>query len=258
MISPEFLGALPPRFSLSGSSSDFDIHPETGGITTRIKLNREQTPFYTLTAYAEDPESGEACRSDVRIRIKDENTCTPKFSEALYTVTVKEDAPIGVSRLISLIPTNLTYFLRPNFQALIGKVHAEDGDSGLNQRLRYSLLSVISSTSGTSVIDDQFSLDAASGVISLLRPLDRELVPGYNLTIQVTKILPLSPAKVGLSPAFSCPIFNPQFCHWLPTSSLILTLSICLSLPFFPGHRLRNPTPLQCRRHACRCHWREW
>lgn len=70
-------------------------------------------------------------------------------------------------------------------QALIGKVHADDADAGINRRVRYSLVSVVSSTSGASVIDDQFSLDSNSGVISLLRPLDRELVPGYNLTLQV-------------------------------------------------------------------------
>jgi hypothetical protein len=78
-------------------------------------------------------------------------------------VTVKEDAPVG---------------------ALIGKVHADDQDVGLNRRIRYSMVSV-RGTSKETVINDQFSIEASSGVISLLRALDRELVPGYNLTIQV-------------------------------------------------------------------------
>jgi len=91
-------------------------------------------------------------------------------------VTVKEDAPVG---------------------ALIGKVHADDRDVGMNRRLRYSLVSVRGGASSSSsslkqqqatatLIDDQFSIESSSGVISLLRALDRELVPSYNLTIQAT------------------------------------------------------------------------
>ncbi|XP_035710399.1 fat-like cadherin-related tumor suppressor homolog isoform X3 [Folsomia candida] len=160
------LGALAPRFSLAGDGAQhFDIHRETGAVTTRIRLDRETKPFYNLIAYAEDSESGEACRVDLKITVADENDSEPRFSEDLYIVTVKEDAPVG---------------------ALIGKVHADDADAGINRRVRYSLVSVVSSTSGASVIDDQFSLDSNSGVISLLRPLDRELVPGYNLTLQAT------------------------------------------------------------------------
>lgn len=171
------VGAMSPSFSLSGvGAPDFHMNSETGVITTKEKLDREdKAEFYNLVAYAEDRESGEACRVDIRIRVLDENDHAPKFTErGQYVVTVKEDAPVG---------------------ALIGKVHADDEDLGLNRKVRYALLSVMGggSSLGASssqqqeagMIDDQFGMDTTSGVISLLRPLDRELVSQYNLTIQV-------------------------------------------------------------------------
>lgn len=172
---------MSPSFSLSGPGHpDFHMNSETGVITTKEKLDREdKSEFYNLVAFAEDRESGEACRVDIRIRILDENDHAPKFTErGQYVVTVKEDAPVG---------------------ALIGKVHADDEDVGLNRKVRYALLSVVgggssnaaaaaalsSQDQAAAMIDDQFGMDGTSGVISLLRPLDRELVSQYNLTIQV-------------------------------------------------------------------------
>lgn len=165
---------MSPSFSLSGpGSTDFIMNSDTGVITTKEKLDREdKAEFYNLVAYAEDRESGEACRVDIRIRVLDENDHAPAFTEnAQYVVSVKEDAPVG---------------------ALIGKVHADDEDLGVNRKVRYALLSVIggSGTGEAQVIDDQFGMDGTSGVISLLRPLDRELVSQYNLSIQVNTSSP--------------------------------------------------------------------
>jgi hypothetical protein len=51
---------------------------ETGVITIGKKLDRETIPLYTLVAYAEDRESGEACRVDIRVKVLDENDNEPK------------------------------------------------------------------------------------------------------------------------------------------------------------------------------------
>jgi len=84
------------------------------------------------------------------------------FTEDVYISTVKEDAPVG---------------------AIVGKVHADDRDAGVNRKILYALLSVTSSANEE--VNDQFGIDVSSGILSLLRPLDRELVSHYNLTLQV-------------------------------------------------------------------------
>jgi len=72
-------GAVAPSFSLRGTgASDFHIQGDSGVITTKSKLDRETKALYTLVAYAEDRESGEACRVDVRVKVSDENDNEPK------------------------------------------------------------------------------------------------------------------------------------------------------------------------------------
>jgi len=61
-------------------------------------------------------------------------------------------------------------------------VNAQDKDLGVNGKVRYLLLST--KTHSGDFVKDQFDVDSISGVITLLRPLDREIVSQFNLSIQ--------------------------------------------------------------------------
>ncbi len=58
-------------------------------------------------------------------------------------------------------------------RTLVGKVHAQDADAGVNRKVRYAL-----AAQGT-----PFSVDAESGLVSVAAPLDRETVAVYNLSV---------------------------------------------------------------------------
>lgn len=77
--------------------------------------------------------------------VKDLNDNAPKFTR-LLRASVPEDAPVGT---------------------LVTKVSCEDPDEPGSQALRYSMEGHGS---------DNFAIDAASGDITLLAQLDRELV----------------------------------------------------------------------------------
>ncbi|CAG7823399.1 unnamed protein product [Allacma fusca] len=154
-----------PSFSITGKGEgDFEIDSDSGEISTRNKLDREaKQASYSLVIHALDKDSQRECTSSLKVTVEDVNDNKPIFTEDVYTVTVKEDAQIG---------------------ALVGRVHADDKDVGINRRIRYSLLSTVANSDA--VVDNQFGIDANSGEVSLLRPLDRELVSHYNLTIKAT------------------------------------------------------------------------
>ena len=153
-----------PSFSISGEGAgDFSIDLDSGVITTRNILDREsQLPSYSLTVHARDQDVGFECTSSLRVILEDVNDNEPRFSEKVYKLTVKEDARIG---------------------SLIGSVLAYDSDLGMNRRIRYVLVSAVAEQE--TVVESQFAVDATTGMISLLRPLDRELISHYNLTVKV-------------------------------------------------------------------------
>ena len=159
------ISASIPTFSISGEGAeDLRIDSETGVITTRNLLDREsQLPVYSLTVHASDEDAGAECRTSLRVVLEDVNDNEPKFTEEVYRLTVKEDGRVG---------------------SVIGSVLAYDADLGMNRRIRYVLVSAVAE--GETQVESQFALDPSTGMISLLRPLDRELISYYNLTVKAT------------------------------------------------------------------------
>lgn len=160
-----------PLFRLSGPGSEnFRIDPESGILSVRgVSLDRETTPIYQLTVHATDREEPTSeCRIRVRITLLDENDNAPVWrytsgiddESMFYKFSLKEDSLTGT---------------------FVGKVKAQDSDLGQNSRISYTLVSVV--TKGGETAKDQFQIERRSGVISLLRPLDRELIAEYNLTV---------------------------------------------------------------------------
>ncbi|KAM6251565.1 LOW QUALITY PROTEIN: uncharacterized protein LJ264_009322 [Porphyrio hochstetteri] len=121
-------------------------------------LDREQAAFHELVLRASD--GGEPARTGtarIRVAVLDANDNAPVFSQAEYTVRVPEDVPVG-STLVTLTAT--------------------DVDEGLNGHVKYSLKKRKDTAS------DNFQLDAETGAVTLMRPLDFEEAALYELEVQ--------------------------------------------------------------------------
>ncbi len=133
----------------------FNLSRHTGSINTAVPLNRESIPRFELTARVQDAGMPEwECSSRVIVRVEDSNDSPPKWTQGVFSASLKEDAPVG---------------------SVATKVHATDADTGENKRLRYSLLDSA---------DGAFKVDPATGLVALAKALDRETRALYNLTVR--------------------------------------------------------------------------
>ncbi|XP_057689572.1 neural-cadherin isoform X2 [Corythoichthys intestinalis] len=102
-----------------GVSSGFDIHPDTGVITSAVSFDRERQREFTLsvtaTDQAEEPLIG-ICQ--ITVLVADQNDNDPKFENSRYQYFLREDTAVGNS------------FLR---------AAAHDDDQGSNAAIVYSL-----------------------------------------------------------------------------------------------------------------------
>lgn len=118
-------------------------------------MDREAISRYSLIAHVQDREhSGWECSSRIEIVVSDLNDNAPLFSLPYYSVTLPEDVEVGT---------------------LVTKVHATDADIGINRKIKYSFLDSSK---------NHFKMSADSGIVTLAKPLDREIKASYNLTIQ--------------------------------------------------------------------------
>ncbi|XP_076064277.1 fat-like cadherin-related tumor suppressor homolog, partial [Oratosquilla oratoria] len=146
------------RFSLTGeAASHFTIDQLNGQVATARRLDRETRDHYSLVVTVEDWEHPEwQCETRLEIGVGDVNDNSPEFVRGAYTATVPEDAPLN---------------------SIVTKVHATDPDLGVNRRVRYGM---VDSAGG------HFEVDAVEGVVSLVKPLDREHRDSYSLTLRAS------------------------------------------------------------------------
>ncbi|XP_033823988.1 protocadherin Fat 1a isoform X1 [Periophthalmus magnuspinnatus] len=143
-------------FLLQGEAAQlFIIDPDTGELKTSKPLDREEAEEHRFKVRAMDG-GRRYCEADVLITVEDVNDHSPQFTADPYSFTVFENTEIG------------TY---------VAKLMATDVDIGLNADVLYSLVDSA---------DGFFSIDEYSGVISLQRPLDREVQSVYELTAKAT------------------------------------------------------------------------
>ncbi|XP_019958668.2 protocadherin Fat 1a isoform X1 [Paralichthys olivaceus] len=143
-------------FELQGIGSElFVVDSETGELKTSQPLDREEQDEHRFKVRAVDG-GGRYCEADIHITVEDVNDNPPQFSSDPYSITVFENTETG------------TY---------VAKLQANDVDSGFNSDILYSL--VDSS-------DGYFSIDESTGVMSLERPLDREVQSVYELKARAT------------------------------------------------------------------------
>lgn len=138
----------------------FDINKLSGEIFTTRSLRKQGNSQVALKVLAKN--SGVISGTDVdetlvHISVIDTNDA-PIFTSALYLANVTEDSPIETSVIT---------------------VSALDQDSILDWNSFF--FSIKNGNTNSS-----FAIDPFSGVISVNSPLDRELIPTYNLTVTAT------------------------------------------------------------------------
>ncbi|XP_005415288.1 PREDICTED: protocadherin gamma-B7-like, partial [Chinchilla lanigera] len=135
---------------------DGGTYPE---LVLQKTLDRETQSTHHLVLTALDggdpPLSG---TTQIRVQVVDANDNPPVFSQDVYRVSLREDAPPGTSVL---------------------RLRATDQDEGINAEFTYSFLGV------TDKAQHVFSLDSRTGLILTHQPLDFEEVERYTMYIEV-------------------------------------------------------------------------
>uniref|UniRef100_A0A663N5R5 Cadherin related 23 n=1 Tax=Athene cunicularia TaxID=194338 RepID=A0A663N5R5_ATHCN len=138
---------------------EFVISPVEGELRVRkdAELDRENIPFYNLTIAARDrgvpPLSSTIL---VGIRVLDINDNDPVLLNLPMNLTLSENAPVS---------------------SFVTRVLARDADKGPNALLTFDI------TAGNT--ENAFYINSTSGIVYVNRPLDRERVAEYRLTITV-------------------------------------------------------------------------
>ncbi|XP_056292165.1 cadherin-23 [Pseudoliparis swirei] len=139
--------------------SEFTVSPVEGELRVRkdVELDRETTGYYNITVTARDlgtpPRSSSVV---VGVRVRDINDNNPVLLDLPLNSSVSEGAAV---------------------HAAVARVRARDADSGRNALLTYNI------TAGNQ--DGAFCINDTTGVVQVNRPLDRERVAEYRLTITV-------------------------------------------------------------------------
>ncbi|XP_078268418.1 protocadherin-11 X-linked isoform X1 [Rhinoraja longicauda] len=121
-------------------------------------LDREQKDTYVMKIKVEDggvpPRSSTAI---LQITVTDVNDNRPVFKESEIDVHIPENVPVGTSVI---------------------QLHATDADLGPNAVVRFFFSNQVSSLARR-----LFTIDSASGLITVRQPLDREEFPVHKLTV---------------------------------------------------------------------------
>lgn len=152
----KLVSEMPVKFKLLSGKDIFSID-SNGEITLTGKLDREKVPSHILGVLAyTDSSPALSAFTEISLQILDFNDNKPLFHSEKYMISIAENIEEGSAIL---------------------KVHASDADEGTNGEVRYGIVGL-----GTEV----FAIDAHTGWITTLIPLDRESVPSYKLNIIAT------------------------------------------------------------------------
>ncbi|XP_038648436.1 protocadherin-18a [Scyliorhinus canicula] len=154
-----------PHFALEvGSRADGARYAE---LRLARELDREHQARYELRLTAWD--RGQPARSGsslLQISVADSNDNSPAFERPAYSLRLPEDTRAG---------------------SLLLDLNATDPDEGSNGRVRYSFGSHVSAQ-----VVDTFRIEADSGRLLLLRPLDFELSQSYEIDVRAQDLGPNS------------------------------------------------------------------
>ncbi|XP_041959519.1 protein dachsous-like [Alosa sapidissima] len=134
-----------------------------GLILLMERLNYNTGNHYTFTVEARDPH-GLSDTATVTVDVTDFDNLNPYFDHTLYEATIAENQG---GPLPSVQPAT---------------IKAQDGDTGINMTIAYSITAV-----APSKYQANFAMDAVTGIISVTTPLDREEVSSINVQIKAAQ-----------------------------------------------------------------------
>ena len=135
----------------------FNIHEDTGLITTSAAIDREQNNFFRFSVLARDAGSPSLTGTTVvQVEVIDVNDNAPTFLQSSYHGTVAEDDQVGASILL---------------------VTATDLDDGDDESIEYDIV--------TSLGSSHFAI-STSGLITLASPASELSEFQYQLTVSAT------------------------------------------------------------------------
>lgn len=123
------------------------------------ELDYEQQQQYELLIRATDSISGVYAEVPISLVVQDINDCPPEFTDESYNVSISEAAPFGTSILT---------------------VVARDNDTGINQKIKYSIQNDGSNAT------DYFHIDESDGTIYLKQSLDHEMARSHHFIVVAT------------------------------------------------------------------------
>ena len=135
----------------------FQIDPKNGVIRANVEFDREKTANLEFRVLASDlGEDSHTATTTVLLTILDENDEEPRFTLQRFVFNVEENVPINTE---------------------VGQVTAADGDLPPYNQFFFGIVSADK--------NNVFALDPKNGVITTLRPLDREEKDVYSMTAMV-------------------------------------------------------------------------
>lgn len=152
----------------------FSILPLVGeayALVTLEALDREKVSGYNVPVRASDAGTPALSTSKTLVvRLSDVNDNAPTFSQAIYNMVLRENKPAGT---------------------ILGRLNATDADAGENALVSYML---VLTPLGVSAARSFLSVEAESGIVRALHPVDYEELHALEVTVR---------AADGGSPALS-------------------------------------------------------
>ena len=185
------------RYFLTGADADeFEVESTTGVLTTKSEIDRETKDRYEFNMFVEDKGGLQASTQvfDIQFSFTDQ---LDKLLNRRKNVLVILNACLKWSKLetffkqvhIKVVDLNdntpsaevdslqASVFEDAQVGSMIHRIIAVDPDIGRNGSVRYAL---------QDSVDQQFSIEENTGVLVLRKPLDRETVSSYQLSIIVS------------------------------------------------------------------------
>ena len=142
-----------------GAVTSFEIGENDGVLKTKVDLDREKNETFSLKINATDSAAlgdRKSTETSLQVTVMDENDNAPVISSPQRIPEVKEDIAVN---------TVITAF------------NATDADAGSNAVVEFEIVS--------GNVGGQFSISKDSGVLSVVKELDREAIPSYEIGIKV-------------------------------------------------------------------------
>ncbi|KAM9308683.1 cadherin-18 [Gastrophryne carolinensis] len=148
-------------YSIIQGQPYFSVDPKTGVIRTALpNMDREAREHYSVVIQAKDMAGqvgGLSGSTTINVTLIDVNDNPPKFPQKHYQLFVLESAQVG---------------------SAVGKIKANDADTGLNADISYSIIN------GDGVFSISTDKETREGILLLKKPLNYEKKKLYSLNIE--------------------------------------------------------------------------